>query len=59
MVPETKMIFGAVPPRAAMSSARLWTMNTRSGNAADPPVVPAPNAAQPSFTASVSRLSAS
>ena len=53
------MIFGAVPPRAAMSSARLWTMNTRSGNAADPPVVPAPNAAQPSFTGSVSRLSAS
>jgi len=41
------------------SSARLWTMNTRSGNATDPPVVPAPNAAQPSFTGSVSRLRAS
>jgi len=47
------MIFGAEPPRAAMSYARLWTMNTRSGNAADPPVVPAPDAAYPSLTGNV------
>jgi hypothetical protein len=58
-----KIIFGVAfnrlvalsPPSAVMSSARLCTTKTCASSAVEPPVVPAPDDAQPSFAASVWR----
>src|SRR4051812_47175347 len=50
--PLTNTIRGAASPdRAARSSARLRATKTCAASAAEPPVVPDPAAAQPSFGA--------
>src|SRR5215217_6922685 len=43
------------PPSAATSSARLDTTKTCAASAVEPPVVPGPSAAQPSFGARTAR----